>query len=184
VAGRFPLFTDNHVQQAVVEGLLQRGWNVVRAIDVFPEKTRDEVLLEYAASQGRVFVTNDEPIEKTAVLWLSQGRSFPGLVFWEQQDYQAMTTGGILEAFEAFAEKDNAFGLQREPKRGSASNAREEGKSGRIDPPCFRSSLGVSRAAGAGRSSWGGAGILPKPAEVLPRKKLSWQGNPIYRPCR
>lgn len=115
MAGRFPIFTDAHVQQAVVEGLLRRGWDVVRGIDVFPEKTPDEVLLEYAASQGRVFVTNDEPIEKTAAVWLSQGRSFPGLVFWEQQDYQAMTTGDILEAFEAFAEKENPFGypLQR-----------------------------------------------------------------------
>jgi hypothetical protein len=32
---------------------------VIRAIDIFPEKTHDELLLEYAATRGRVFVTND-----------------------------------------------------------------------------------------------------------------------------
>jgi hypothetical protein len=42
---------------------------------VFPEKTHDELLLEYAATRGRVFVTNDEPLEKKAAAWLSQGRT-------------------------------------------------------------------------------------------------------------
>jgi hypothetical protein len=86
-AGRFQIFTDNHVQQAVAGGLRRQGWDVVRAIDIFPEKTPDDILFEYAARQGRVFVTNDEPIHRIAASWLKQGRPFPGLVFWYQEDY-------------------------------------------------------------------------------------------------
>jgi hypothetical protein len=52
VAGRFPLFTDNHVRQQIVEGLRGRGWDVVRSIDVFPEATDDEILFAYAAEHG------------------------------------------------------------------------------------------------------------------------------------
>jgi hypothetical protein len=70
VARGFAVFTDNHVQQAVVDGLLAAGWDVVRAIDVCPERTADAVLLEPAAKEGRVFVTNgaglDEAGDRTA----------------------------------------------------------------------------------------------------------------------
>jgi hypothetical protein len=59
VARGFPVLADNHLQQAVVDGLLAEGWDVVRAIDVFPEGTEDEVLFGHAAKEGRVFVTND-----------------------------------------------------------------------------------------------------------------------------
>jgi hypothetical protein len=53
VAGRFPLFTDNHVRQQIVEGLRRRGWDVVRSIDVFHEAADDEILFAYAAEHGR-----------------------------------------------------------------------------------------------------------------------------------
>ncbi len=54
MARGFAAFTDNHVQQAVVDGLLDKGWDVVRAVDEFPEGTADLVLLEHAARLGRV----------------------------------------------------------------------------------------------------------------------------------
>lgn len=115
MSGHFPVFTDAHVQDAVIEGLRRRGWDVVRAMDVFPEKTPDDVLFEYAAREGRIFVTNDEPIQKIAAAWLSQERLFPGLVFWPQEDYASMTTGDILRGFDALAEKEAPFSnpLQR-----------------------------------------------------------------------
>ena len=61
MAGRFRLLTDNHVRQQLVEALTSRGWDVVRAIDAFPERTSDEVLFAHAAATGRVFVSTDEP---------------------------------------------------------------------------------------------------------------------------
>jgi hypothetical protein len=50
------------VQQAVADGLVAAGWDVVRAIDAFPGGTPDAVLFEHAAKEGRVFVTNDEDL--------------------------------------------------------------------------------------------------------------------------
>ncbi len=59
MGGRFPLFTDAHIQQRLVKGLKQRGWDVERTIDAFPERTNDDVLFEHAEEAGRVFVTCD-----------------------------------------------------------------------------------------------------------------------------
>ena len=55
MAGRFLLLTDNHVRQQLVEALTSRGWDVVRAIDVFPERTSDEVLFAHAAARDVPF---------------------------------------------------------------------------------------------------------------------------------
>ncbi len=63
------------------------------------------MLLEHAAREGRVFVTNDEDLLAIAAAWLDEGRSFPGLVYWHADDYAVMTTGEILRAFEALANK-------------------------------------------------------------------------------
>ncbi|HVO11545.1 MAG TPA: DUF5615 family PIN-like protein [Vicinamibacteria bacterium] len=105
MARGFAVFTDNHVQQAVVDGLVAAGWDVVRAIDAFAGGTADAVLFEHAARDGRVFVTNDEDLLVIAAAWLDAGRSFPGLVYWHEDDYAAMTTGEILGSFEALSRK-------------------------------------------------------------------------------
>ena len=77
MAGRFPLLTDNHVRQQLVEALTSRGWDVVRAIDVFPERTSDEALFAHAAATGRVFVSTDEPAQEIPKRWLREGRPVP-----------------------------------------------------------------------------------------------------------
>lgn len=105
----FPVLTDNHVQQALVEGLLSGGWDVLRAVDVFPERTDDDVLFGHAAREGRVFVTNDEDFLVIGDEWLASGRVFPGLVYWHEEDYAAMTTGDLVRAFEALAAKESPF---------------------------------------------------------------------------
>jgi hypothetical protein len=53
VAG-FPAFTDNHVRQPIVEGLLRRGWKVIRSVDALGEAVEDDVLFDYAAKEGFV----------------------------------------------------------------------------------------------------------------------------------
>jgi hypothetical protein len=40
------------------------------------------VVFGYAAEQGRVFATNDEPSRVTADEWLAHGKPFRGLVIW------------------------------------------------------------------------------------------------------
>jgi hypothetical protein len=109
VAGRFPLFTDAHIQQPIVEGLRKQGWDVERAIDFFPERTKDDVLLDYTVASGRVFVTNDPDAIETVNDWLAGGRSISGVVFWKQLLYYEMSPGDFIRAFEAFAHEDDPF---------------------------------------------------------------------------
>jgi len=132
VPGRFPIFTDKHVQQRLVEGLRRRGWDVVRAIDRFEEGTVDDVLFEHAVKTGRVLVTNDEGIQRLGAACLEQGRLFPGLVFWRQKDYNAMTTGEIIEAFERLAAEEAPFAYPlRRIRPPARAQARERFKRGR-----------------------------------------------------
>ncbi len=106
---RFPLFTDNHVRQQLVDGLLQRGWDVQRAIDVFPERTDDDDLFRYAAEQGRVFVTNDDRIRATGEEWLADEQSFEGLILWKLEHHRRFSEGWFIDKFEELAEEDEPF---------------------------------------------------------------------------
>ena len=70
VGGRFPLLTDIHVHDALVQVLRRKGWTVLRAVDVLPANAEDDVLFAYAAEHDRVLVTNDRPLEAIAKRWM------------------------------------------------------------------------------------------------------------------
>lgn len=109
MSGRFPLYIDADVHGHLVDGLRERGWDVVRAVDALPEGTVDEVHFERAAELGRVLVTNDQPLRAIAVRWLREGRAFHGVVTWRQKDYGKLSIGDILRDFETLAELDEPF---------------------------------------------------------------------------
>lgn len=109
MAGRFPLYTDADVRGKVVKGLKQLGWDVLRAIDAFPERTKDLPHFERAVALGRVLVTNDEDHDVIADQWYRAGRPFPGVIAWRQKLYTQMSNGEILEYFESLARQDNPF---------------------------------------------------------------------------
>jgi hypothetical protein len=44
MAGLLPLLTDEHISRALVEGLRARGWDVLRAVDVFGQRTGDDLI--------------------------------------------------------------------------------------------------------------------------------------------
>jgi predicted nuclease of predicted toxin-antitoxin system len=60
VAGRFPLYTDADIHGPLITALRQRGWDVVRAIDLYPQGTADAIHFERAAAENRVLVSNDQ----------------------------------------------------------------------------------------------------------------------------
>ena len=110
MAGRFPLLSDACVNDHLVRGLKDRGWDVVRAVDLYPEATKDEVLFARAAAEGRVFVTNDRPSEAVAVRWLLEGRPFRGVIAWPVAGYETRSIGDLIEEFEELARLDDPFG--------------------------------------------------------------------------
>jgi PIN like domain len=107
VAG-FPVFSDNHVRQPIVDGLLRRGWKVVRSVDTFGEGEDDEPLFAHAAKEGLVFVTSDEKIHAIAMRWLAADRPFR-MVFWKHAHHTRMSDGDFILAFEEISRKPNAF---------------------------------------------------------------------------
>ena len=121
MAGRFPVYTDADIKGSVVDALIHHGWDVVRAVDTFPEGTLDHVHFDYAARKGRVIVANDIDIKLIAEDWHGNQRPFPGLVWWPREHYTTMRPGDFLESFEELAQQDDPFAaypiIHLKPKR-------------------------------------------------------------------
>lgn len=99
---------DACVNGHLVVALIKQGWDVARAIDLYPERTPDPVVFARAAEESRVFVSNDGPIERLALTWLAEGRPFR-MVFWPQEDYRRWSIGELLQAFEDLSREDDPF---------------------------------------------------------------------------
>jgi len=82
---------------------------VVRAIDLYPERTKDEILFERAAADDRVFVTNDRPAEAIAIRWLQEERRFHGMVAWPVETYEHRSIGDLALDLEALAKEQDPF---------------------------------------------------------------------------
>lgn len=106
---RFPVYTDADIHGPIVGGLIDRGWNVLRAVDARPEGTDDIDHSELAASLGRVLIANDKHMKAIAERWIEEGRSFPGLIWWPRTAYAVMSNAEILDAIEDLATKPGAF---------------------------------------------------------------------------
>ena len=106
MAGRFALLTDENIPGPLIKALIARGWDVVRAVDVFGVRTDDEVLFAYAAEQNRVFVTDDRPAVAVAIRWLEDRRAFGGMIRCPARE---MSVGDLVEAFESLAAAEAPF---------------------------------------------------------------------------
>lgn len=96
MAGRFRLYADANIHGPVIDGLLRRGRDLIRAVDAYPEGTADDIHFECVAAEGRVVVSNDVDMMNLAEKWFDEKR---------------MNVGDFIEAFEELAAKD--FALRR-----------------------------------------------------------------------
>jgi hypothetical protein len=108
VPGRFPLITDENITGPLIQGLRDKGWDVVRTIDVFGERSVDQPLMIWSVEHGRVLVTTDTDCLAIAHRWLQELRSFR-MIFWPQQSYQRVRVGPFLQAFEDLAQREDPF---------------------------------------------------------------------------
>jgi predicted nuclease of predicted toxin-antitoxin system len=104
VAGRFPVYADADVHGPLIAALRTRGWDVVRAIELYPQGTADATHFEAAAKQNRVLISNDHDMEVIANRWLAEGRPFRGLILWPQGHYKRMGYAELVARIEAVAE--------------------------------------------------------------------------------
>jgi hypothetical protein len=93
----------------VVKALRSAGWDLLRGIDAYPEKTRDIVHFARAAQDRRVLVSNDRDMKAIAETWFGEGRQFPGLIWWPRSHYSQMSPGDFVVAFEELAARDDPF---------------------------------------------------------------------------
>ena len=108
MAGRFPLLTDENVDGHVVAALQGAGWDVLRVVDVFGERSVDDIVFEWAAGQGRALVSTDQDCLRIAARWARQWRPFR-LVWWPQGTLQRARPGAFVAAFDALAAKPEPF---------------------------------------------------------------------------
>ena len=104
MAGRFPLYTDADIHGPLIVALRERGWDLVRAIHLYPQETADAVHFERAAKENRVLISNDQEMEAIANRWLAQSRPFRGLILWPQQHYEWIGYGELVAGIEALSE--------------------------------------------------------------------------------
>jgi hypothetical protein len=114
VTGRFSLYTDADVNGDLVKALRRAGWDVVRAMNLYPEGTDDIVHFTRAAQMGRVLVACDRDQLGIAAQWLAEGRPFRGLISWPQSYHPDVPIAAFVKAFEALAEQpDDPFTTPR-----------------------------------------------------------------------
>jgi predicted nuclease of predicted toxin-antitoxin system len=74
------LYFDQHVPRAIAVELRRRGVDVLTTQEDGTELWDDEHLLERATALGRIMVSEDKDYASLAKRWLSEGRSFAGIV--------------------------------------------------------------------------------------------------------
>jgi len=108
VAGRFRLYTDADIHGPFVH-VLKKGWDLVRAVDLYPQGQDDRTHFERAAKEGRVLVSNDLDQVRIAQEWILAGCPLAGLVTWPKAQEREVTPAEIAAAFEALAREDGPF---------------------------------------------------------------------------
>ena len=92
-----------------VQALKRKGWDLVRAVDVYPEGQDDRKHFERAAKEGRVLISNDLDQVRIAQEWILAGRPFAGLVTWRKAQERQVTPADIADAFESLAGEKDPF---------------------------------------------------------------------------
>ena len=105
---RFPLLTDENVQGPLIHGLRTGGWDVLRTVDVFGERSVDDEIFSYSVEKRRALVSTDHDCLMIGSRWLKEDRSFR-LIYWHQGRHQRVRVSAFLDAFDTLAAKENSF---------------------------------------------------------------------------
>jgi len=103
------LASDADVHGDIVRGLRRRSpvIDLVRVADVFPEGTPDPTILDWAAGEDRVLITNDR---KTMIAFafrrLSFGEVVPGLIVTSSEQAIGAAIDDILLVAECMPEEE------------------------------------------------------------------------------
>jgi predicted nuclease of predicted toxin-antitoxin system len=96
---KFLVLTDENISNAVAEQLKKRGVDAERVIDLLPEGTGDDTLLEYAYQQGYSLVTYDKRIRKHINIRTTDGKEHCGVFIAAEELQGDAGIGRIVEFF-------------------------------------------------------------------------------------
>ncbi len=74
-------YTDTHIAKAIAFQLRERGVDIVRCEEVGLGTASDVEHLEYAATDNRVMITNDDDFLALDKSWREQGRRHAGIMY-------------------------------------------------------------------------------------------------------
>ena len=92
-----PSYADENVKAAVVDGLRRRGMDIVTAQERGQRNVDDELLLQMATDEGRIFLSNDSDLLRIAAGWAKVGRAHAGIVYWKQHLKTGLAIRRLLE---------------------------------------------------------------------------------------
>lgn len=95
-------YTDEHVSPTVVNGLRQRGIDVLTAKEAGMLSTPDEEHLKLASSQGRVIFTQDDDFLR----FHSKGISHNGIVYVHQRTPINQIIQGLTLIYQVLTEEE------------------------------------------------------------------------------
>jgi predicted nuclease of predicted toxin-antitoxin system len=90
-------FFDQHIANAVANGLRRHGIDVLTAHDAGRCSLPDDEQLRYATAEGRVVVSHDEDFLKWAADFLARGEAFAGVAFALPEKY-VQNIGRLIQA--------------------------------------------------------------------------------------
>src|SRR4051812_19763510 len=73
---------DEHIDAAVVEGLKNRGVDVVSVAERALRQTDDEIILQAAIAEQRVIITCDTDFARLHSEWMTMGINHSGIILW------------------------------------------------------------------------------------------------------
>lgn len=76
---KLKIMSDKHIAKAITDQLEKRGVDILRVETVKMDEAEDEKLLEYAAKEGRAFLTFDDDFEVLNSEWLKAGKTHCGI---------------------------------------------------------------------------------------------------------
>ena len=89
-------YTDEHVSRAVIQGLRQRGIDVVSVPEEKMLGASDEEHLAFARAEGRVFFTHDDDFLRLA----AASATHAGIVYAPRQVSIGETIHGLMQIYQ------------------------------------------------------------------------------------
>ncbi len=94
------LYFDVHIPSAILEGLRRRGIDVLTSQEDGTREVEDDVLLQRAATLGRLLISQDADFLAIGQEWQGRGRLFPGIIYAAQM---GISFGRIIDDLELIA---------------------------------------------------------------------------------